>query len=105
MIVVGCAQPPPIRPSCQYPTPPTLPPNPPPHPLADPPPPPPQVLTDSWGGIASGAVVVAPPGLNTPPDLTKGTTGQVGCLLHALSPSLIIMIVGNVVWNSKGWLS
>ena len=29
-----------------------------------PPPPPPQVLTDSWGGgVASGPVVVAPPGL------------------------------------------
>ena len=30
--------------------------------LPPPPPPPLQVLTDSWGGVASGPVVVAPPG-------------------------------------------
>ena len=40
---------------------------PPPDPRLDPPPtappPPLQVLTDSWGGVASGPVVVAPPGV------------------------------------------
>ena len=61
VIVVGCAQPPP---------PPAKLPIHPPHPPADPRPPattaphpPLQVLTDSWGGVASGPVVVAPPGV------------------------------------------
>ena len=52
---------------CQTP-PPTLPPTPPPRPPQLPPPPP---LTDSWGGVTSGPVVVAPPGFHrllTAPD-------------------------------------
>ena len=53
MTVVGCAQPPPPRPSCQSP-------------------PPPQVLADSWGGgVASGPVVVAPLGLRHPVSVTE----------------------------------
>ena len=62
MVIVGRAQAPP-----PWETPPTAK-IPPLHPLADPPPPqttpcppPPRVLTDSWGWVASGPVVVAPP--------------------------------------------
>ena len=61
MVVVGRVHPPPPP---ELPTPPPPPScRPPPAPTAPPPPPPPQVLADSWGGVASGPLVVAPPGL------------------------------------------
>ena len=59
MVVVGRAQPPPPPPA-ELPIPP-----PPTHPPADPPPPNSSLqvfLADSWGSVASGPVVVAPPG-------------------------------------------
>ena len=60
MIVVGCAQPPRPGQAANTPPPPPSRRTPPPCPNC---PPPPQVLTDSLGGVASGPVVVAPPGL------------------------------------------
>ena len=60
MVVVGRAQAPP---PWDHPLP-THPSRPPPQ--LPPPPPPPRVLTDSWGVVASGPLVVAPPSSHMP---------------------------------------